>query len=186
MDHLIQWANNYSAPVAILLAIGAALVFVLRHVVVKAVEVEFERRNKRLELLLQRRSNFEEKVLLDQYQAVTELQWRLGEISANLARLRNGIEVKGLMRGDDIVPLSEVYVEIETKRFLLKEEFHDLLQKEAQNLLAFANAKTPKEASELRREFIQLNEEFNEQMKRSFGIDQITWTTLGAVQRNDG
>jgi hypothetical protein len=127
VDELLEWAGQYSAPVVIPLACGATLIFIFQHVVKKAVEVEFDNRNKRLELLLQRRSNFEEKVLLDQYEAVAELQLKLGNIGADLNRLRSGMEVKGLMKGKDIVPLSEVYIALQAKRFLLKEEFYNLL-----------------------------------------------------------
>ncbi len=74
VDEILKWAGQYSAPVVILLAFGAALIFVFQQVVKKVVETEFDKRNKRLELLLQRRSNFEEKVLLDQYETATKLQ----------------------------------------------------------------------------------------------------------------
>lgn len=183
MNELIKWAGQYSAPVVILLACGAALIFVFRYVVEKAVESEFDKRNKRLELLLERRSNFEEKVLLDQYEVVTQLQLKLGNIGADLNRMRSGIEVEGLMKGKDIVPLSEVYIELQAKRFLLKEEFYNLLKKQADSLLALANAKEPDEVSRLGREFLKLNEMFREEMNRAFGIEQISWTELGSVQR---
>ena len=183
MDELMKWAGQYSAPVIILLSCGYALIFIFQHVVKKAVEAEFDKRNKRLELLLQRRSNFEEKVLLGQYEAVTELQLKLGNIAADLNRLRSGMEVEGLMKGKDIVPLSKVYIDLQAKRFLLKEEFYNLLNKEADNLLAFANAKEPDQLSRLGIEFLKLNETFREEMNRAFGIEQISWTELGTIQR---
>ena len=183
MNELIEWAGQYSAPVVFLLACGAALIFVFRFIVEKAVEAEFDKRNKRLELLLERRSNFEEKVLLDQYEAVTTLQLKLGHIGADLKRMRSGIKVEGLLKGKDIVPLSEVYIELQAKRFLLKADFCDLLKKEADNLLAFAKAKEPDEVSQLGREFLELNDRFRVEMNRAFGIEKISWTELGAVQR---
>ena len=183
MDEILKWAGQYSAPVVILLACGAALIFVFQHVVEKSVESEFDKRNKRIELLLQRRSNFEEKVLLDQYETVTKLQLKLANIGADLNRLRSGVEVEGLMKGKDIVPLSEVYIELQAKRFLLKEEFNNLLKKEADILLAFAQAKNPDEISKLGREFLKLNESFREEMDRAFGIEQISWTEMRTVQR---
>ena len=182
MNVLIEWAGQYSAPVVALLGCGAALVFVFRYIVEKVVEAEFDKRNKRLELLLERRSDFEEKLLLDQYEVVTNLQLKLGNIGADLNRMRSGIEVEGLMRGKDIVPLSEVYIELQAKQFLLKKEFNNLLRKEADNLLAYANAKEPDEASRLSREFLRLNERFREEMNRAFGIEQISWNELGTVQ----
>ena len=64
MNELIKWAGQHSAPVVILLACGAALIFVFRYVVEKAVEAEFDKGNKRLELLIERRSSFEKKYFL--------------------------------------------------------------------------------------------------------------------------
>jgi hypothetical protein len=103
MNEIIEWAGKYSAPAVFLLACGAVLVFVFRYIVEKAVEAEFDKRNKRIELLLTRRSDFEEKVLLDQYETVTKLQLALGKIGADLNRVRSGIEIEGLMKGKDIV-----------------------------------------------------------------------------------
>lgn len=182
VNELLKWAGQYSAPVVILLACGAALIFVFRYVVEKAVEAEFDKRTKRIELLLERRSNFEEKVLLDQYEAVTALQLKLGNVGADLNRMRNGIEVEGLMNGKDIVPLSDIYVELQAKRFLLKEEFYNLLQKRADNLRAFANARNADEVSRLGREFLSMNQQFREKMNRAFGIEKISWTALGTVE----
>ena len=132
-------------------------------------------------MLLQRRSNFEEKVLLDQYDVVTKLQLKLGNISADLNRLRSGMEVEGLKKGKDIVPLSEVYIDLQVKRFLLKEAFYNLLRKEADSLLAFSNTKEADELSRLGREFLKLNKTFREEMNREFGIEQISWSELGTV-----
>ena len=58
---------------------------------------------------------------------MTQLQLRLGSIGTDLNRMRSGIEVDGLMKGKEVVPLSEVYVELQAKRFLLKEEFLSLI-----------------------------------------------------------
>ncbi len=183
VNELINWIRQYSIPVVILLACGAALVFVLRHVVEKAVDNQFEKRQKRLELLLERRSKFEEKVLLDQYEAVAKLQLKLASIGADINRMRSGIKVEGLMKGKDIVPLSEVYIELQAKRFLLKEGFYELLSKEADNLLTFGNANDPDEVSRLGREFLELNESFRKEMNLVFGIEKMSWTELGSIQK---
>jgi hypothetical protein len=84
------------------------------------------------------------------------------------------------------VPLSEVYIELQAKQFLLKEEFYNLLRKEADNLMAFANAKEPDEVSRLGREYLKLNERFREEMNRAFGIEGISWTELGTIHKENG
>jgi hypothetical protein len=70
------------------------------------------------------------------------------------------MEVEGLMQGKEIVPLTEVYVELQVKRFLLKETFYDLLIKEANILLAFANAQTPDAQSTFGNEYLAVNKKF--------------------------
>lgn len=182
MNVIIEWIQKYSAPVVILLACGAALIFLLQQVVEKSVESEFEKRNKRIELLLTRRSNFEEKVLLDQYNTVIDLQSRIGKIGADLNRLRHGIKVESFMKGNEIVPLTEIYLELQSKQFLLKEEFYEILQNEADNLLALANAKKPEEIERLGRNFLDLNTKFKDRMNHAFGINQINWNTLEIMQ----
>ncbi len=84
-------------------------------------------------------------MLLDQYNAVTELQLKLGKIGADINRMHNGVEVEGLKKGKDIVPLSEVYIALQAKRFLLRERLHSLPLKEADNLVASARANNSEE-----------------------------------------
>jgi len=63
VNELLNWAGQYSAPVVIVLACGAALIFVFRHVVEKSVEAEFDKRNKRWLLSIFDKSRKEKKYL---------------------------------------------------------------------------------------------------------------------------
>lgn len=179
MELILEWAKTYSTPVVVLLGFGAALVFVLRMIVEKAVEAQFDARNKRLELLLQRRSAFEEKILLDQYATVVDLQLRIKKIETDINRLRHGISVEGLMKGGDIIPLSEVYAELQAKRFMLKEQLYDLLVSEVTALISFANARDPAETSKCEQKILSLNTSLQDAMNAVFGIDRITWNSIG-------
>lgn len=179
MELILEWAKTYSAPVVALLAFGAALVYLFQKIIEKAIEAQFDTRNKRLELLLQRRSSFEEKILLDQYATVVDLQFRIKKIEADVNRLRHGMNVEGLMKGNDIVPLSEVYVELQAKRFLLKEQLYDLLVSEVRTLISFANAKDPAETSRCEQQILSLNTSLHDAMDAIFGTDKITWNSIG-------
>ena len=179
MQIILEWAKSYSAPAAILLVCGAALIYILQRIVEKTIEAQFDVRSKRLELLLQRRSNFEEKILLDQYAAVSDLQLRIKKIEADINRQRHGVTVEGLMKGNDIVPLSEVFVELEAKSFMLKEHLCDLLKGEVRALISFANAKHPTEVKSCEQQILNLNTELRAEMDAVFGIDQITWDSIG-------
>jgi hypothetical protein len=182
MDQILAWANDYSALGATFLVGGAALVYVIRIVVDKAIAAEFDKRNKRLELLLKRRSDFEERVLLDQYESVSRFILMLGKIGADLNRRRNGIEVSGLMSGTEIVPLSELYIELESKRFFLKPRQYEILRKSADNLLEFAKAEQHHEMLRVKKEQSQLKEELIDEMNKAFGINSISWADLAESQ----
>ena len=183
MDQILDWLGQYSAPVALLLVVGAALIYVLQRIVERAVQAEFDNSSKRMQLLLERRLRFEEKMLLDQYELVTTLQLKLASIAADLNRMRSGSEVDGLMQGREIAPLSAVYVELQAKRFLLKASFHRLLNAEADVLLASANAKTSEEWQRLAQQYLGLNDELHAEMNQVFGIESIRWDSLGGGVR---
>ena len=182
MEHIMKWISEYSAPMVMLFAFGACLIFILKKVVENAVSSKFEERNKRLEQLLQRRMKFEEKVLLDQYQAVTDLKLRLGKITADLRRTKDGIKVEGLLQGSDIVidvvPLSDVFIDLEAKHFLLRDEFYNLLHDEANTLIEYANEKDPDKSSKLEQHLRTLNDKFVKQMNATFDLEKISGTAI--------
>src|SRR5882762_7793199 len=109
METILQWLGRYSAPVVLLLAMAGVLVFVMKNVTEKAISSQFDRYTKQITLKLEKRSNFEEKVLLDRYEVIRQLGTRLGRVETNLRRIRRGTEVKGFMKDGDIVPLTEVF-----------------------------------------------------------------------------
>jgi len=179
MEQLLTWLGQYSAPVVMLLALGAVLIYGIQRIVERVIEGKFAEHDKRMELLLVRRSNFEEKVLLDQYEMVTALQLRLAGIGADINRVRSGTDVEGFMQGREIVPLTQVYVDLQARRFLLKEPFYRLLNAQADVLLASANADSADEWERLGRRYLALIDEIRAEMNRTFGIDAISWETLG-------
>lgn len=181
MEVILEWAKDYSAPVVLLLAFGAALLFVFQRLAEKSVESMFERRNQRIELLLRRRSSFEEKVLTDRYSAVAELALRLGKIGADLNRLHHGKDVPGLLDGDEIVPLTEVYIDLEARRFLLGESFHALLREQARCLLHMANVRDEAAKVQVSQDYLAACAHLREEMNRNFGLDSIAWDDLKLV-----
>ena len=68
VETLIDWAAQYSAPILVLLCIAAATIFVLKMVTERTIEAKFSQMQKTIELSLERRSEFEQRVLLDRYQ----------------------------------------------------------------------------------------------------------------------
>jgi hypothetical protein len=120
MELLQKWFTAYSLPVVILLLFGAALVYVLQAATEKAIATQFDRYAKEVTLRLERRSRFKEKILLDQYLAVTEIFSKLDRIATDLNRHRHGNKIPGLFRGVEVVPLSEVFGELNAKRYRVR------------------------------------------------------------------
>ena len=185
MTELIQWFSAYSPAVALMVAAGAGLVFFLKTATEKAIASQFDRYSKEIELRLEMRSSFEEKILLDRYTVLRDLQGRIGRVMTDLNRLRHGTVVEGLMRGNDIVPLTEVFELLAVNKYLITKSFHKILWDQSQLLIRMANAKDDNmEVARLQGEYVRLLDEFYKAMNDVFGIDRISWTSSAAERRH--
>jgi len=135
MDTIIEWLSKYSWPVATLFVLGAGFLFLIKYVTEKALDNKFKQYETEITLRLERRSRFEEKLLLDQYLLVTELFHKIKRIATDLRRHSQGITVEGLIDKNDIVPLTQVYEELSSKRYLLGSRFHDVLRRHSDVVL---------------------------------------------------
>lgn len=172
MDTLLQWLSKYSLPVVALIALGAIFLFLIKYVTEKALDNRFKQYEKEIALRLERRSRFEEKLLLDQYLLATELFHKVGRIVTDLNRHRHGVTVDGLLLGNDVVPLTQVYEELSSKRYLLGSRFHDVLRRHCDLVLRIANA-TKQEHQQIETEYLHLIDEFNRIATEEFGIESI-------------
>lgn len=175
MDSILNWLTKYSPPIVLLIAFCAALIFLFKNITEKAISAQFDQYKKDVDLRLQRRSNFEERVLLDRYTLVRDIQTRIGRVMTDLNRTKSGTKVEGLMRDGDIVPLTEVFELLANNRYLLTERFHKILNAEAQLTIKYANARDPEAIKEIQSEYLGLLDSFHLSMNEVFGIDKITW-----------
>jgi hypothetical protein len=90
-------------PQALGTSASAHLWICLQHLTEKAISSQFDRYSKEITLRLEKRSNFEEKVLLDRYLTLRDLQHRIGRVMTDLNRARLGSKIQGLFRDGDIV-----------------------------------------------------------------------------------
>jgi hypothetical protein len=127
MTQLLDWLTKYSPAVVLLIAFGAALLFVIKLIVEKSIASEFDAKSKVFETLLKRRSAFEEKVLSDRFALITGISTRLERVMTNLNRLRSGQPAPdGFMKQNEIVPLTEIFEDVSVNRLDLGEDFHGL------------------------------------------------------------
>src|SRR5918992_5048596 len=140
MAQLLDWLTKYSPEVVVLIAFGAALLFVMKLIVEKSIASEFDAKSKVFEALLERRSAFEEKVLSDRFALISGLSARLERVMTNLNRLRSGQPAPdGFMKQNEIVPLTEIFEDVSIHRLVLGEDFYRLFSKQAEFALKAAN-----------------------------------------------
>jgi hypothetical protein len=175
VEALMVWATKYSPGVLALLIVATAAVYVLKLLTEKVVANQFELYTKQTELRLKNRSDFEQRILVDQYELVSDLAERLGRIATDLNRNRSGTSVEGLFRDGDIVPLTEVFELLTSKRYLLKQRFYEIFWNQAQTILSSANSNDKDELGRLEAQYMRNLESLYETMNEVFGIERISW-----------
>jgi len=100
---------------------------------------------------------------------------RLERVMTNLNRVRHGQQVQGFMKQNEIVPLTEIFEDLEIHRLVLGEDFYRLFSKQARLALRAANARSPEDWAESGEEWDRLREEIRSAVEAVFGISQIRW-----------
>jgi hypothetical protein len=176
MAQLLDWLTKYSPEVVVLIAFGAALLFVMKLIVEKSIASEFDAKSKVFEALLERRSAFEEKVLSDRFALISGLSARLERVMTNLNRLRSGQPAPdGFMKQNEIVPLTEIFEDVSIHRLVLGEDFYRLFSKQAEFALKAANLSSSEDWRETGEEWAALREEIRLAAEAAFGISKIHW-----------
>jgi hypothetical protein len=176
MPQLLDWLTRYSPGVVLLIAFGAAMLFVTKLIVEKSVAYEFDTKSKVFEKLLERRSAFEDKVLSDRFTLITGFSARLERVMTNLNRLRSGQQAPdGFMEGNEIVPLTEIFEELEVHRLVLGEDFYRLFSSQARLALEAANLRSSEDWRASGQEWARAREELRVAAEAAFGISKIHW-----------
>lgn len=178
MNDILSWLSEYSPAIAILIIFAAATIFVLRTVVEKAVTSRLDLYAEEATLRLGRRSDFEARVLTDRYEIFVDLLTRLSQIATNINRIRHGSEIEGFMSGNEIVPLTAVYEELNIRKILLGEKLHDALREGANIALHMANYKSlsADQYLELESKWLGLHEgRIRIAAEEEFGMSRIRW-----------
>jgi len=175
MEDILGWLTKYSPPVLLLVLLGGAFIFVSKQVTENAISAQFEQYRKEVELRLQRRSNFEERVLLDRYVLLRDIHTKLGGVMTDLNRVKSGTTVKGLLHNGDLVPLTEVFELIEANRYLITERFRTILSSQGQLEIQYANTQDAKVIEKILSDYVELEGKFDQAMNEVFGLDRITW-----------
>ncbi len=190
MAEILDWVTRYSPPVVVLLMLGGAFLYVAKQIIERSIAAEFSAHSKELELVLERRSAFKDKVLTSRYALVTDLSSRLERLMTNLNRIRHGQEIPdGFQVKNEIVPLTEIYEDLNINRLQLTEDFHALFLDKANlalrtSQMAFlersaAAKKEPGGAdgarwSQIAAEWQRLSDQIRQAVDRHFKLSEIT------------
>ena len=122
MKDLLDWLTQYSPPVVLLIALGAAFLWVAKVILERSIASGFDAQSKRLEMALTRRSAFEEKVLLERFERINGFNEKLMRVMTNLNRMRSGQSApENFISHNEVVPLTEIFEDLEIHRLLLGE-----------------------------------------------------------------
>jgi len=177
METTLTLLQTYSLPVLAFAFLVVSAIFVLRLTVDKAIATSFQTHAKELELELTRQSAFKQQVLLDRYTTITALSTRLQQVLSNLQRVRAGMEAPEgfFLKGygvKDIVPLTDVFNDLENRRAILTEDFHSLLFEQAKLVEKASNA-TAAQWEETAKAYGNLSLRLRDKLNERFGLDQI-------------
>jgi hypothetical protein len=98
-------------------------------------------------------------------QLATELNTRLEQIGTDLNRRLHGQEVPGLIEGNDIPALTEVFEDLETNRPTLGDDLYGLLRQKAQLALSLANVESQEQQSEIANQWVSVNQMITERLR---------------------
>jgi hypothetical protein len=98
-------------------------------------------------------------------QLASELNERLEQIGTDLNRRLHGQEVPGLIEGNDIPALTEVFEDLETNRATLDDDLYGLLRQKAQLALDLANVESQEELSKITKQWNSVNQKLTERLR---------------------
>ena len=174
MAELLLWLKEYSPAVVVLLLLGAAVIYVLKLTVDRSIAAGFDTHVKELELNLQRRSAFKERILTERFTRIAELSARLEKVMTNLNRQRQNFPVpQGFKNGNEIVPLTEIYEDLTIHRLALTEGFFQLFREKANLALKAANAKNQDEWSVISSAWLSVDEKIRAAVEETFSLSEI-------------
>ena len=188
-------AQLLSVGGTILLSIGGLVTFLTQQFIDSAVDASFHRNIKEVDLALERRSAFEDRVLTDRYDRALDLLHRLEDVLISYNRARHGRTLpEGFLtqsgtspagevdcRNIEDVPLTEIFRDLETNRLLLGEPLYKLLRMRAEianRATVHALCRTLGEQEwreQVERPWLDLHEQLRIELDAQFGLSQIRW-----------
>lgn len=177
METVLEWLADYSLGVVLLLAVAAVGVYLARIALDRAVSARVDLAFRDRSLRLERRSAFENRVLLDRYECFKDLIARLIAITTDLNRMRSGERphLDPFIRGTELVPLTSVYEDCLKNRHLLGTELYDALDHASKVVSDLLVAETSDEFAELGSAWQAALSRLDAVGEEHFGLSRVRW-----------
>ncbi len=160
MEQILKWLSEYSWPVVLLLVVGAIFIYLVKLITEKAVSNEFDKVKKMTELVLEKRSNFQEKVLLDRYNVAVRIHSKIAAEATNAGRVRGGQDLATITENGKIVGLNEVFELLSNNKYLLPRQIYDALYARAKIVHELYYEPNPTKESPLIKRYMDSIESF--------------------------
>ncbi|MGH3518224.1 MAG: hypothetical protein ACRDQ7_12560 [Haloechinothrix sp.] len=180
MNDVLDWLTRYPLWVVLVLAVAAVLIYVAKLIAEQVAEKRTELTFTARQLRIDGRSSFENRVLTDRYDIFNQLFARLTRITTDLNRVRSGSAphtepfLTKIGNRTEIVPLTELFEDLELHRLVLGDEIYNELSETADLVLRMANAGSD-ESGVLATRWSQARGRLRDLAESQFGLSQIHW-----------
>lgn len=173
MDVLVKYIARYSPPVVVTIVVLFIGGYFIKYGIEKTLEVEFQKRDRQLELAMKRQSNFQEKMMWQKYLVLTSQNEVMHQLRAEINGylIRKDVEPT-FMKDGDMYRLTEVYEQLNINRFLIGEDMYKLMRQQGRLLIQLSKLK-PKEDEKYKyilNELMRVDKLYIESMQRIFNI----------------
>lgn len=124
---------------------------------------------------MERRSEFEQHLLMERYKLISEFAYRLSRITTDLNRYWHGQQVEALFDGNEVVPLTAIYEDLAARSFHLSEKFHKFFYEQAGVVLEMAQASTSEARERGQRRYLDNLRRLSEMVNAEFGTEKVSW-----------
>jgi hypothetical protein len=175
MKDLYELLTQNSPFFIIMVLVLVSTVFVLKLIFEKSLSTEFDKYKKSMELKLKKRSRFDEKILLDRYNLIRDIQARQHKVLTIINRIRHGIKVDNFIIQNEPVQMTEVYELLALNKIIITLPIHDKLIKQADLIMKIINDKAFTKREKFEKEYLTMIDDLNSEMNKMFGLDKIKW-----------
>ena len=139
MEQFIELSEKYPISVVLNFVLVCVIGYFLKSYFDKTLESHFEKSINTILTEMKNRSEFRQKIIMEQYALVTSLLERLNVLLTKAIKINEGKETHELSVNYEIVELTEIQQYVASKRYLLKPHFYKTIVEMLDVILRISN-----------------------------------------------